>query len=126
MASAGAGPLGDSAVASIETRKTSIKITCYRVKWRTGGARDGAWEGTTFDTHTDAKQFKALVEVYGHQWPPTDVLIAKGFAHLLPGAMMTTVASVEEQPLPTVMFEAFAGECVERFITRALADGKRR
>ena len=37
--------LGDSAMASIETRKTTGRVTRYRVKWRTGGARDGAWDG---------------------------------------------------------------------------------
>ena len=55
-------------MASIETRKSKDgKTTSYRVKWRTGGT--GAQDGTTFDAHTDAKQFKALVEVYGHRWP---------------------------------------------------------
>jgi hypothetical protein len=40
-------------MASIETRKTKGKITRYRVKWRTGGTRDGAGDGTTFDAHAD-------------------------------------------------------------------------
>ncbi|RSM61586.1 hypothetical protein DMB66_24490 [Actinoplanes sp. ATCC 53533] len=32
-------------MASIETRKLKGgKITRYRVKWRTGGTRDGAWD----------------------------------------------------------------------------------
>ena len=70
------------------------KITRYRVKWRTGGTRDGAWDGTTFDAHTDAKQFKALVEVHGHQWPPVEVLIAKGLAYLVPGAVAVPAAPV--------------------------------
>lgn len=60
-------------MASIETRKTKGKITPYRGKRRTGGTRDGAWDGTTFDAHADAKRFKALVEVYGHRWPPAEV-----------------------------------------------------
>jgi len=100
-------------MASIETRKTKDgKTTRYRVKWRTGGT--GAQDGTTFDAHTDAKQFKALVEVYGHQWPPADVLIAKGFAYLVPGAVVSP-APVEEPP-PVVTFEAFALEYVERLV----------
>ena len=49
---------------SIETRKTKDgKTTSYRVKWRTGGT--GAQDGTTFDVHTDAKQFKAAANVAG-------------------------------------------------------------
>ena len=54
------------------------------MKWRTGGARDGASDGTTFDAHADAKQFKAFVEVHGHPWPPAEILIVKGFAYLVP------------------------------------------
>jgi integrase len=103
-------------MASIETRKTKGKITRYRVKWRTGGARDGAWDGTTFDAHADAKKFKALVEVHGHQWPPAEILIAQGFAYLVPGAVVTSVAPVVEEPLPVVTFEAFASEYVERLV----------
>ncbi|WP_233624420.1 site-specific integrase [Actinoplanes sp. ATCC 53533] len=100
-------------MASIETRKTKDgKTTSYRVKWRTGGT--GAQDGTTFDVHTDAKQFKALVEVYGHQWPPADVLIAKGFAYLVPGAVVSP-APVEE-PQPVVTFEAFALEYLDRLV----------
>src|SRR3954447_5790471 len=101
-------------MASIETRKTKGKITRYRVKWRTGGARDGAWDGTTFDAHADAKQFKALVEVHGHQWPPAEILIAKGFAYLVPGAVVKPAPLVREEPLPVVTFEAFALEYIER------------
>jgi hypothetical protein len=103
-------------MASIETRKTKGKIARYRVKWRTGGARGGAWDGTTFDAHADAKQFKALVEVSGHRWPPAEILIAKGFAYLVPGAVVTPAPPVLEEPLPVVTFEAFALEYVERLV----------
>jgi integrase len=100
-------------MASIETRKSKNgKTTSYRVKWRTGGT--GAQDGTTFDAHTDAKQFKALVEVYGHQWPPADVLIAKGFAYLVPGAVVSPAPA--EQAPPVVTFEAFALEYLERLV----------
>lgn len=104
-------------MASIETRKTKDKITRYRVKWRTGGTRDGAWDGTTFDAYADAKRFKSLVEIHRHQWPAVDVLIANGFAYLVPGgaAMPTTTPAVEE-PSPVVTFEAFAMEYVERLV----------
>jgi hypothetical protein len=86
------------------------------VKWRTGGTRDGAWDGATFDAHTNAKQFKALVEVHGHQWPPADVLIAKGFAYFVPGAVAVPVASTIAEPPAVVTFEAFALEYVERLV----------
>jgi hypothetical protein len=66
--------------------ETKGRITHYRVKWRTGGTRGGAWGGTTFDAHADAKRFKSLVEVYGHQLPPAEALIAKGFAYLVRGS----------------------------------------
>jgi integrase len=109
---------GDSAVASIETRKLKGgKVTRYRVKWRTGGTRDGAWDGTTFDAHAEAKQFKALVEVHSHQWPPAEVLIAQGFAYLVPGAVaMPTAPIVAEDPTAVVTFEEFALEYVERLV----------
>ncbi|AGL16096.1 tyrosine-type recombinase/integrase [Actinoplanes sp. N902-109] len=64
----------------------------------------------------DAKQFKALVEVYGHQWPPADVLIAKGFAYLVPGAVVAPVALAVEEPSPVVTFEAFALEYLDRLV----------
>jgi hypothetical protein len=103
-------------MASIETRKTKGKVTRYRVKWRTGGARDGAWDGTTFDAHADAKQFKALVEVHGHQWPPAEVLIARGFAYLVPEAVVTSAPLVVEDPPSVVTVEVFALEYVERLV----------
>jgi hypothetical protein len=75
----------------------------------TRGARDGAWDNITFDAYTDAKRFKALVEVHSHQWPPAEILIAQGSAFLMPGAVVTPVA-------PVVTFEAFALEYVERLM----------
>ncbi|GGQ84115.1 hypothetical protein [Couchioplanes azureus] len=103
-------------MASIETRKTKGRLTRYRVKWRTGGTRAGAWDGTTFDAYTDAKRFKALVEVHGHQWPPAEVLVAQGFAYLVPRA---AAASVVTPAVPPVTFEAFARECVARLVQPA-------
>lgn len=103
-------------MASIETRRTKGKVTRYRVKWRTGGTRDGAWDGTTFDAYVEAKQFKALVEVHGHHWPSAEVLIANGFAYLVPGGVATPVTPVVEEPSPVVTFEAFALEYLERLV----------
>lgn len=103
-------------MASIETRKTKGRATRYRVKWRAGGTRDGAWDGTTFDAHTDAKRFKALVEVHGHQWPAAEVLITQGFAYLVPGVIVAPVAPVADELLTTVTFESFALEYVERLV----------
>lgn len=54
-------------MASIETRKTKGKLTRYRVKWRTGGRRDGA----TFDAIVLAVKEPQVVvtfEVYALQY----------------------------------------------------------
>ena len=102
-------------MASIETRKTKDgKTTSYRVKWRTGGT--GAQDGATLYTHTDAKRFKALVEVHRHQWPPVGALIAEGFTYLVPGGTAMPPAPAEEPAPAVVTFEAFALEYVERLV----------
>lgn len=101
-------------MASIENRRTKNKITRYRVKWRTGGTREGAQDGATFDAHSDAKRFKALVEAHGHQWPPAEVLLAQGFAHLALGTIVMLAAPVENDIPVTATFESFAIEYVER------------
>ena len=103
-------------MASIETRKLKDgKTTRYRVKWRTGGSRDGAQDGATVDGLTDAKRFKSLVEAYDHDWPPVDVLISKGFVYLVPaGSVGPDVASSVEEEEPAVTLGAYALDFVER------------
>lgn len=55
-------------MASIEKRRnTAGKITGYRVKWRTGGTRDGSWDSETFHRQEDAKTFRAQIEANGHR-----------------------------------------------------------
>src|ERR687895_1443914 len=57
-------------MASIEKRTSKVGRTItWRVKWRTGGTRDGAWDGETCDDLKTARRFKALVEAAGEQRP---------------------------------------------------------
>ena len=103
-------------MASIETRKSKDgKTTSYRVKWRTGGGRTGDWDGTTFDVKTEAKSFKLLVDLYGQQWPPVDVLVARGFGYLVPsfGAIPAPPAA---DPPSILTFEEFATNYVNRLV----------
>jgi hypothetical protein len=41
----------------------------YQVKWRLGGAREGAWQSETSTDGRAAAKFKADVEAYDHAWP---------------------------------------------------------
>src|SRR3954464_8252906 len=101
-------------MASIETRRSKDGRTAsYRVKWRTGGT--GVQDGTTFSALSDAKRFKALVEVHGHLWPPVEVLVAHGFRSLVPGALVPVATSpVVTEERSAVTFEAYAVEFVDR------------
>ena len=55
-------------MATIEKRiSRNGKTTTWRVKWRTGGRRTGAWDGETCDDVKTARVFKALVEVIGEE-----------------------------------------------------------
>lgn len=56
-------------MATMDARTNSKGRTTYRVRWREGGTRDGAWQSATFARSTDAKRFKTRVEAAGHQWP---------------------------------------------------------
>src|SRR3954451_24572837 len=39
----------------------------YRVRWRYGGGREGAWQSVTFTDHASATTFRAHVESRGHR-----------------------------------------------------------
>ena len=56
-------------MATMDARTNSKGRTTYRVRWREGGTREGAWQSATFARSTDAKRFKTRVEACGHQWP---------------------------------------------------------
>ena len=56
-------------MAAIRPRRRSDGGTSYTVRWRLGGARDGAWQSETFHARIPARDFKADVEAAGHQWP---------------------------------------------------------
>lgn len=56
-------------MASIETRTTRAGKKRYRVKWRTGGTRQGTPQSATLRTLAEAKDFAARVVAAGHHWP---------------------------------------------------------
>jgi hypothetical protein len=63
-------PKGIRIMASIEKRTSQDgKTTTWRVKWRTGGTREGRWDGETCDELKVARHFRALVEAAG-EWRP--------------------------------------------------------
>jgi integrase len=57
-------------MATIEKRTSRSGAVTWRVKWRSGGRRDGAWDGETCDDLKTARSFRALVEAAGEQRPP--------------------------------------------------------
>ncbi|MEU4199202.1 tyrosine-type recombinase/integrase [Streptomyces sp. NPDC026294] len=65
-------------MASIKTYAKQSGALTHRVVWRVGGARDGAWQGESFDDGTMAERFRDLVNGHGQQWPPGWVK-GKGF-----------------------------------------------
>jgi hypothetical protein len=57
-------------MASIEKRTSRDgRSTTWRVRWRTGGAREGAWDSETCDELKIARRFKASVEAAGERRP---------------------------------------------------------
>jgi hypothetical protein len=57
-------------MATIEKRTSRSGAVTWRVKWRSGGRRDGAWDGETCDDFTTARAFRAFIEAAGEQRPP--------------------------------------------------------
>lgn len=47
-------------------------IYSYRVRWRHGGTRDGAWQSVTMRNAEEAKSLRLAVEVRGHQVRASD------------------------------------------------------
>lgn len=92
-------------MASIEKRTYKDgKTHRWRVKWRIGGTGD--WDGRQFDTHTDAKRFKALVDANGDHMPPAEQLHEHGFGYLAPAG--TGPAPVTPEPERQVTFREYA------------------
>jgi len=107
---------GGVTVASIEIRKSKDgRVTTYRVKWRAGGAREGRWDGETFDDHREAKIFKSLVDAYGQQWPPPEVLNERGLGYLVADTPVPQ-PDVEAVSPPVVIFEDFAIRYVQGLV----------
>ncbi|MDR7277337.1 tyrosine-type recombinase/integrase [Catenuloplanes atrovinosus] len=104
-------------MATIEPRKTrNGKITRYRVKWRTGGTRAGEWDGRTFDSHAEAKTFKALIDAYGQTMPPDEVLVARGFGYLAATVQLVNAGDAAEEAPPAITFEEYARGYIDRLV----------
>jgi integrase len=72
-------------MASIEHRRTKDKkVTHFRVRWQEGGSRQGGWQGETFESVTEAKRFKGLVDTNLNRRPTYEQLVEYGFDYLLP------------------------------------------
>jgi integrase len=56
-------------MATLVARKRTDGTTGYKIQWRLGGARGGAWQSETFDDRRAALKFQAQVEANGHRWP---------------------------------------------------------
>ncbi len=56
-------------MATIVGRKRKDGTSGFKVQWRLGGGRDGAWQSETFDNRRAAAKFQAQVESNGHRWP---------------------------------------------------------
>lgn len=94
-------------MATIQPRKSkSGTITTYRVLWRTGGRRDGAWDGETCDEWRIARKFKALVEAAGERRP-------EGYPKGCRGRTLAPAEPVEELEERAPTFAEVAEEYLE-------------
>jgi integrase len=71
-------------MATIVARKRKDGTTGFKVQWRLGGTRDGAWQSETFENSRAAAKFQSRVEANGHLWPEGWVK-GRGFVALAPG-----------------------------------------
>lgn len=91
-------------MATVKTRRRADGSTSYRVVWRAGGTRDGAWESETFDGKGAAGRFRRDVDLAGQQWPPG---WAKGAGYQAPLVATPGPAATPEPP-PSPLFVDFA------------------
>ena len=56
-------------MATIKERKRADGQLSYRVVWKTGGGREGAWESETFGVRGHAVRFRRDVDDAGQHWP---------------------------------------------------------
>lgn len=56
-------------MATVKTRVLSSGVATYRVVWRAGGSRQGAWESETFAGKAAAGRFRRDVDLAGQLWP---------------------------------------------------------
>jgi hypothetical protein len=107
-------------MAWVEKRPTSKKsVVRWRVKWREGGRRGSPDDGRTFDSDTEARAFKVLVDLSGQHYPPDEVLSQHGFGYLV------AAQPVPEVEAPAVLFEPYAVAYVEG-LTRPSRETKRK
>lgn len=86
-------------MASIKSTTRKDGSVAHRVVWRTGGARDGAWDGQTFASLKKAQQFKAHVEAAGHQLP-AGWIRGLGYVQQLAEPASATSTLVDSAPVP--------------------------
>jgi integrase len=116
------------AMAWVEKRPTKKKsVVRWRVKWREGGRRGSFEDGRTFDSDTEARAFKALVDLSGQHFPPDELLSRHGFAYLVTAQPAPAAEAVPEGQFDpsTVLFEPYAVSFVEG-LTRPSKESKRK
>lgn len=83
-------------MATVKTRLRTHGTPTYRVVWRAGGGRDGAWESETFVSKSAASRFCRDVDLAGQRWPDG---WEKGVGYRLPEPAVQPAASVFEATL---------------------------
>ncbi|HZB31444.1 MAG TPA: hypothetical protein VE465_14885 [Streptosporangiaceae bacterium] len=87
-------------MATIEKRSSRTGATTWRVKWRTGGRRDGAWDGESCEDFKTAKVFKAVVEAAGEVRPPGYPRGCRGRQTALAQSGLSAVSLSDHHPGP--------------------------
>jgi integrase len=113
-------------MASIEKRPTKRGKVHWRVRWRTGGGRDGEWDGETFKDDNQAIRFRALVDLSGQEYPPPEMLKAHGFEFLIPaGSPVRHERYAQEGVSEPVLIEPYARKYVSK-LRKASQESKRK
>src|SRR5579859_5794644 len=94
----------------------------YKVEWREGGARDGAWCSETFSPAKDpardkdaAVEFQRAVESAGHRWPDFWV---PGYGYLTPSEFLERERALQagapaEPAAPVLTLDEFAPDHID-------------
>jgi hypothetical protein len=101
-------------LASVEKRtRSNGKIVRYRVRWLDGG-RGGELDQETFDSQSDARRFKALVDANGNRRPSAAQLHEYDFEYLIPARPTSQVSPPVVQPAAQVPGDPAGGACGHR------------